>query len=88
MNRRLTGNGMRNIAAGAALAVGAMMAVPMAAAPTETGQSNPIPHAHIYPDIAVAKTDIQAAFRAAFLTMAAFTTAGFFLALTNPLRRI
>ncbi len=32
--------------------------------------------------------DIAAAFRAAFLAMAAFTTAGFFLALTNPLRRI
>ena len=34
------------------------------------------------------QADIAAAFRAAFLTMAAFTTAGFFLALTNPLRRI
>ncbi len=32
--------------------------------------------------------DIRDAFRAAFLMMAAFTTAGFFLALTNPLRRI
>jgi len=32
--------------------------------------------------------DIAEAFRAAFLAMAAFTTAGFFLALTNPLRRI
>jgi len=37
---------------------------------------------------AVVQADIQEAFRAAFLTMAAFTTAGFFLALTNPLRRI
>jgi hypothetical protein len=37
---------------------------------------------------AVVQVDIQDAFRAAFLTMAAFTTAGFFLALTNPLRRI
>jgi hypothetical protein len=32
--------------------------------------------------------DIAAAFRAAFLLMAVFTTCGFFLALTNPLRRI
>ena len=32
--------------------------------------------------------DIAEAFRAAFLTIAAFTTAGFFLALTNPLRKI
>jgi MFS family permease len=31
---------------------------------------------------------ISAAFRSAFLSIAAFTTAGFFLALTNPLRRI
>jgi hypothetical protein len=37
---------------------------------------------------AVIQADIAAAFRAAFLAMAAFTTAGFFLALTNPLRRI
>jgi EmrB/QacA subfamily drug resistance transporter len=35
-----------------------------------------------------ALADIRDAFHAAFLTMAAFTTAGFFLALTNPLRRI
>jgi uncharacterized membrane protein len=34
------------------------------------------------------QADIQDAFRAAFLTMAVFTTGGFFLALTNPLRRI
>ena len=32
--------------------------------------------------------NISEAFRAAFLTMAVFTTAGFFLVLTNPLRRI
>jgi EmrB/QacA subfamily drug resistance transporter len=32
--------------------------------------------------------DIADAFRAAFLTIAAFTTAGFFLALTNPLKKI
>jgi MFS family permease len=32
--------------------------------------------------------DIAVAFRAAFLMMAAFTTAGFFLALTNPMKRI
>jgi EmrB/QacA subfamily drug resistance transporter len=37
---------------------------------------------------AAIQTDIAAAFRAAFLLIAAFTTAGFFLALTNPLRRI
>jgi predicted MFS family arabinose efflux permease len=34
------------------------------------------------------QANISEAFRAAFLTMAAFTTAGFFLVLTNPLRRI
>jgi EmrB/QacA subfamily drug resistance transporter len=34
------------------------------------------------------QNDIAEAFRAAFLLMAAFTIAGFFLALTNPLRRI
>jgi len=34
------------------------------------------------------QVDIAEAFRGAFLSMAAFTTAGFFLALTNPLRRI
>ena len=38
--------------------------------------------------MAAIQVDIQEAFRAAFLTMAAFTTGGFFLALTNPLRRI
>jgi len=32
--------------------------------------------------------DIRGAFRAAFMMMAAFTTTGFFLALTNPMRRI
>jgi EmrB/QacA subfamily drug resistance transporter len=37
---------------------------------------------------AAIQADIAEAFRIAFLTMAAFTTAGFFLALTNPLRRI
>jgi hypothetical protein len=34
------------------------------------------------------QTDIRQAFGVAFLTMAVFSTAGFFLALTNPLRRI
>ncbi len=34
------------------------------------------------------QADIADAFRAAFLLMALFTTGGFFLALTNPLRRI
>lgn len=37
---------------------------------------------------AAIQDDIVVAFRAAFLMMAAFSTAGFFLALTNPLRRI
>src|SRR5262252_4441847 len=37
---------------------------------------------------ATIQADIADAFRVAFLTMAAFTAAGFFLALTNPLRRI
>jgi EmrB/QacA subfamily drug resistance transporter len=37
---------------------------------------------------AVVQTDIAEAFRAAFLLIAVFTTCGFFLALTNPLRRI
>jgi hypothetical protein len=32
--------------------------------------------------------DIADAFRAAFLLMAVFTAGGFFMALTNPLRRI
>jgi hypothetical protein len=34
------------------------------------------------------QADIRQAFSAAFLTMAVFSTGGFFLALTNPLRRI
>jgi hypothetical protein len=37
---------------------------------------------------AAIQADIVEAFRAAFLTIAAFTVAGFFLALTNPLRKI
>ncbi|MGH6683165.1 MAG: MFS transporter [Pseudolabrys sp.] len=37
---------------------------------------------------AAIKADITSAFRAAFLLIAGFTTAGFFLALTHPLRRI
>ncbi len=37
---------------------------------------------------AAIQADIAEAFRAAFLTMAAFTAAGFFLAVTNPLKRI
>ena len=57
MYRRLAENGMRVVAASAVLAVGAMMATPMVA----SAQSNPIPRAHIYPDVGVAKTDIQAA---------------------------
>lgn len=52
-----------------------------------------VKHAHVGPALlpdqrAAIQADIQEAFRAAFLTMAAFTTGGFFLALTNPLRRI
>jgi predicted MFS family arabinose efflux permease len=37
---------------------------------------------------AAVQADITEAFRAAFLLIAAFTTGGFFLALTNPLRKI
>jgi EmrB/QacA subfamily drug resistance transporter len=37
---------------------------------------------------AVIQTDIMQAFRAAFMLMAVFTTGGFFLALTNPMRKI
>ena len=37
---------------------------------------------------AVIQTDIADAFRVAFMVIASFTAAGFFLALTNPLRRI
>jgi EmrB/QacA subfamily drug resistance transporter len=48
---------------------------------------------HVDPPLSVVQltaiqTAIAEAFRAAFLLMALFTTAGFFLALTNPLRRI
>jgi hypothetical protein len=38
--------------------------------------------------LAAIQTAIAEAFRAGFLLMALFTTAGLFLALTNPLRRI
>src|SRR6185312_4384830 len=37
---------------------------------------------------AAAQADITLAFRAAFLLIAGFTTAGFFLALSHPMRRI
>jgi thiol:disulfide interchange protein len=57
MYRRLVGNGVRIAAAGAVLAAGAMMA----AAPRATAQSSPIVHAHIYPEVGAAKSDIQAA---------------------------
>ena len=50
MYRRLTGDGMRIVAAGAVLAVG----VAMTAAPMAMAQSSPIPHAHIYPDVQAA----------------------------------
>ena len=47
---------------------------------------------HVAPALTVhqieIQADIQEAFRAAFLVMASFTTGGFLLALTNPLRRI
>src|SRR6185312_6326002 len=36
----------------------------------------------------IIQADITQAFRAAFLLIAGFTTAGFFLALTHPIRRI
>jgi EmrB/QacA subfamily drug resistance transporter len=45
------------------------------------GQPSQVPR----PDI---QADIAEAFRAAFLSIAAFTTAGFLLALTNPSRRV
>jgi len=38
--------------------------------------------------LAAIQAAIAGAFRAGFLLMALFTTAGLFLALTNPLRRI
>lgn len=56
MYRRLAGNRMRVVAVAAALAAGLMMVTPIASA-----QSNPIPHAHIYPDVAAAHSDIQTA---------------------------
>jgi EmrB/QacA subfamily drug resistance transporter len=55
------------------------------AAMVETGRAaNALPAA----ELGAALADIRDAFRAAFLTMAAFTTIAFFLVLTNPLRRI
>jgi thiol:disulfide interchange protein len=57
MYRRLAGNGMRVVAASAVLAAGAVMG----AAPVAFAQSAPIPHAHIFPDVEAAHTDIQAA---------------------------
>jgi sugar phosphate permease len=56
--------------------------------------ANMVQHAHglaptLPPDQRAAiQADIAEAFTAAFLTIASFTTAGFFLALTNPLRKI
>jgi EmrB/QacA subfamily drug resistance transporter len=52
-----------------------------------------VKHAGIGPALPAAQRiaiqgDIRQAFGVAFLTMAVFSTAGFFLALTNPLRRI
>ena len=52
-----------------------------------------VKHARVGPtlppaQLAAVQADIGQAFRAAFLTMAVFSTGGFFLALTNPLRRI
>jgi hypothetical protein len=44
----------------------------------------PLPAAQL----AAIQTDIAQAFRVAFILMAVFTAGGFFLALTNPLRRI
>ena len=57
MDRKFAGNGMWIAAAAAVLAAGAAIAGGARA----TGQSNPIPHAHIYPDVAEAKSEIQAA---------------------------
>ena len=56
--------------------------------------ANMVQHAHglapaLPPDQRAAiQADIAEAFTAAFLTIASFTAAGFFLALTNPLRKI
>ncbi len=52
-----------------------------------------VKHARVGPalppaQLTIVQADIGQAFRAAFLTMAVFSTGGFFLALTNPLRRI
>ena len=57
MFMRLAGNGMRVVAVGAVLAVGAVVS----AAPMAGAQSSPIPHAHIYPDVQAAHMDIQTA---------------------------
>jgi hypothetical protein len=52
-----------------------------------------VKHAGVGPALPAAhriaiQADIRQAFGAAFLTMAVFSAAGFFLAFTNPLRRI
>ncbi len=52
MYRKLAGNGVRMVAAGMVLGVGSAIAA---------AQSAPIPHAHIYPDVQAARTDIQSA---------------------------
>jgi len=52
MNRRLAGNGIRVVVAGAMLSVGSIVA---------SGQTVAIPHAHIFPDVQAARGDIQAA---------------------------
>ena len=62
MYRGLVGNGTRVVAASAVLALGTIIAAaPMAAAQMLAPQAKPIPHAHIYPDVQAAHTDIQAA---------------------------
>lgn len=57
MYRRFAGTGMRVLSAGAVLALGGAMAGAQMLAP----QAKPIPHAHIYPDVAAAHGDIDAA---------------------------
>jgi thioredoxin 1 len=57
MDRRLAGNGLRGVVAGVVLVAGAIMA----AAPMGLAQSVAIPHAHIFPDVTAAHSDIQAA---------------------------
>lgn len=73
MYRRLATHGTRAVAVAALLAVGGMTACnrqrnatapvegPTQPAPMTAAPSSPIPNAHIYPDVAAAKPEVQAA---------------------------